>query len=337
MDCENAASCWKLIMSDCVKNRGLLSAAERFARENTAPATIVFGTSGWRGEIGTDYTFNNVRVVTSAIIEMFRNQEGPVMQAMGVSGFDEIKKRGAIVGHDNRFLGPDFAMEVIGLLQREGIRTWYAGEAPTPEFSAGIEMVGAACSINLTPSHNPANYAGFKFNPSDGGPAGSEITTKIEEISNRMMKEAVLIEAVKPKEIERIDLPALYLDYITQRKTIDLDCIREFVNKADCTICIDNVHGATRGRIQRILGESSKVKYLRTEDDFLFGGIAPEPSEKNMQGVGKVLKESKSRFRLGVIMDPDGDRIRHADADMQIPMNYFGAMAFHFLRVILKT
>ena len=52
-----------------------------------------------------------------------------------------------------------------------------------------------------------------------------------------------------------------------------------------------------------------------------------------MQGVEKVLKKSRARFRLGVIMDPDGDRIRHADAKMQIPMNYFGAMAFHYLHV----
>ncbi len=203
MGCEDAASCWKLIMSDISKNRGLLSVIEKFARENRAPAPIVFGTSGWRGEIGTDYTFNNVRVVTSAIIEMFRAEEGPVLQAMGVNGFEEIKRRGVIVGHDNRFLGPDFAMEVIGLLQREGIRTWYAGEAPTPEFSAGIEMLQAACSINLTPSHNPANYAGFKFNPSDGGPAGSEITERIEEISNRMMNEAVVIAAGRPERSRR--------------------------------------------------------------------------------------------------------------------------------------
>ena len=336
MGCEDAASCWKLIMSDSAKNRGLLSVAEGFARENTAPATIVFGTSGWRGEIGTDYTFNNVRVVTSAIIEMFRAEEGPVMQAMGLSGFDEIKKRGVIVGHDNRFLGPDFAMEVIGLLQREGISTWYAGEAPTPEFSAGIEMLKAACSINLTPSHNPANYAGFKFNSSDGGPASSEITAKIEEISNRMMKEAVVIEAVKPEQVEDIDLAALYLDYIEQRKTIDLKGIREFVTTSDCIICIDNVHGATRGRIPKILGSTGKIIYLRTEDDFLFGGVAPEPSEKNMAGVEKVLGQSSARFRLGIIMDPDGDRIRYSDGAMQIPMNYFGAMAFHFLHVYKK-
>jgi phosphomannomutase len=245
-----------------------------------------------------------------------------------------------IVGHDNRFLGPDFAKEVLGLLQKEGIRTWYAGEAPTPEFSAGIEMLHAACSINLTPSHNPARFAGFKFNPSDGGPAGPEITTKIEKIANRMMseirrggKESIMLQPVKSKSIEKIDLTQLYIKFITERNTLDIERIRDFINREDCIICIDNVHGSTRGRIERILGRSDKIKYLRTDDDFLFGGIAPEPSEKNMQGVGEVLKGSNARFKLGVIMDPDGDRIRHADAIMQIPMNYFGAMAFHFLHV----
>ena len=330
---KGAASCWKEIMSDVSKNKGLLSGIEKFARENMYPAKIVFGTSGWRGEIGTDFTFNNLRIVTLAIIEMFRSNDKPVMQAMGVSEFEEVKRRGIIVGHDNRFLGPEFAMEVIGLLQKNGIKTWYAGETVTPEFSAGIEMLNAACSINLTPSHNPANYAGFKFNPSDGGPAGAEITVKIEEIANRMMKESAVVHPVKPVDIERIDLTELYIKYIKERKTLDIERIKDFINKTDCVICVDNVHGATRGRIQRILGESDKIIYLRTEDDFLFGGVAPEPSEKNMQGVEKILRESRAKFRLGIIMDPDGDRIRFADAKMQIPMNYFGAMAFHFLHV----
>ena len=332
-DFRDAASCWKEILSDVSKNRGLLSVIEKFARENTAPAKIVFGTSGWRGEIGTDFTFNNLRIVASAIIEMLKSKDESVMQAIGVSGFEDVKKRGIIVGHDNRFLGPDFAMEVIGILQREGIKTWYAGEAATPEFSAGIEMLGAASSINLTPSHNPANYAGLKFNPSDGGAAGAGITVKIEEIADRMMRENAVLEPVKPENIEKIDLAELYIRYINERKTLDIEKIKNFISKEDCIICIDNVHGATRGRIQRILGESAKIKYLRTEDDFLFGGVAPEPSEKNMQGVERVLRESNARFRMGVIIDPDGDRIRHADANMQIPMNYFGAMAFHFLSV----
>ena len=334
---ENAAQCWKAIMSDVSKGRELLPVVEKFARENTSPSKVVFGTSGWRGEIGTDFTFNNVRIVTSAIIEMFKSNDKAVMEAMGVSDFDDIKRRGVIVGHDNRFLGPDFAMEVIGILQNEGIKAWYAGEAITPEFSAGIEMLNAACSINLTPSHNPANYAGFKFNPSDGGPAGTEITAKIEEIVNRMMSkpsaDSQQSAVGSQQPVDRIDLTYLYIKYITERKTLDIEKIRDFANKEDSIICVDNVHGATRGRIQRILGDSLKIKYLRTEDDYLFRGIAPEPSEKNMQGVEEVLRESNSRFKLGVIMDPDGDRIRYADGNMQIPMNYFGAIALHFLHV----
>jgi phosphomannomutase len=237
------------------------------------------------------------------------------------------------VGHDSRFLGHDFSIEVMGLLRKEGIRTWYAGEATTPEFSAGIEMLGAACSINLTPSHNPANYAGFKFNPSDGGPAGSEITTKIEERVNRMTGGPLPCDALPAGDVERIDLTALYIRYLRERGTLDIEKIRAFVENEDCIICVDTMHGATRGRVQRIIGESPRIHYLRTDDDYLFGGAAPEPSEKNMAGVEKSLGQSRAMFRLGVIMDPDGDRIRFSDGTMQIPMSYFGAMALHFLHV----
>jgi phosphomannomutase len=330
---DNAASCWKTILSDAKNSRNLLATIEKFARENTMPAKVVFGTSGWRGEIGSDFTFSNVRIVTSAIIEIFKEQDPAVMRAMGVSGFDEIKKRGVIVGHDNRFLGEDFANEVLGLLHKEGIRTWYADEAPTPEFSAGIEMLHAACAVNLTPSHNPANYSGFKFNPSDGGPAGSEITAKIEQIANRMMFDSSALASSVPGRIERTDLTELYIKYVRERRTLDIGTITDFISNEDCLICIDNVHGATRGRIPRIVGASAKIRYLRTDDDYLFGGIAPEPSERNMAGVERVLGEGTARFRLGVIMDPDGDRVRFTDGTMQIPMNYFGAMALHFLHV----
>lgn len=328
---ENASTVWKALMSDISRSKELLPVIERFARQNTEPAQIVFGTSGWRGEIGTDFTFNNVRIVTLSIIEMFKSNERDIMDAMGVIDFDDIKKRGVIVGHDNRFLGPEFAMEVIGLLQKEGIKTWYVGEATTPEFSSGIEMLNAACSINLTPSHNPANYAGFKFNPSDGGPAGTEITSKIEDIANNIMAKKLVVPSEKPRYIEKIDLTKLYIDYLKERKTIDLEKIKRFIADEDCMICIDNVHGATRGKIQRIIGESKNISFLRTEDDYLFGGVSPEPSEKNMEMVIEKLKSSNARYKIGAIMDPDGDRIRHADGVMQIPMNYFGAMAFHYL------
>lgn len=328
---KDATACWKEILSDPFNKRDLLRVIEIFARENNEPSRIIFGTSGWRGETGTDFTFNNVRIVTTAIVEMFKSNDRAVMDSIGVRDFEDIKRRGVIVGHDSRFLGPDFAIEVLGQLEKEGIRTWYAGEATTPEFSAGIEMTGAACSINLTPSHNPANYAGLKFNPSDGGPAGAEITTVIEGIANSMMEKKIIIPPARPDRINKIDLTELYIKYLIERKTIDLKRIKDFLREEDCLICIDHVHGATRGRIERIIGGNEKMRFLRTDDDYLFGGVAPEPSEKNMAGVMEVLKRSAAKFKLGAIMDPDGDRIRHADGHAQIPMNYFGAMAFHYL------
>ncbi|GAB4486063.1 MAG: phosphomannomutase [Thermodesulfovibrionales bacterium] len=330
---HNSTEIWRKILSDTARNRGLLCEIERFARENTAPARIVFGTSGWRGEIGTDFTFNNLRIVTTAIVGLLHSTDPAVMAALGVAGFDDVRQRGVIVGHDNRFLGREFAMEVIGILRKEDVRVWYAGEAATPEFSAGIEMLGAACAINLTPSHNPANYAGLKFNPADGGPAGADITSRIEEIANRIMLSSPTLPTPHPGAVEHIDLTSLYLEYLTRRGTIDLERIRNFLSSGDCLVCVDNVHGATRGKVQRLLGETPGVLCLRTEDDVLFGGVAPEPSERNMAAVEAALSAGSARLKLGVIMDPDGDRIRFCDGNRQIPMNYFGAMALHFLHV----
>ncbi|CAG0938356.1 phosphomannomutase [Candidatus Brocadiaceae bacterium] len=330
-DFKNAAECWKVILSDVKKNANLLNEIRRFAMENSTPTDVVFGTSGWRGETGTDFTFNNVRIVTTAIIEMFKTGGQKVMESLGVRDFDEVKRRGVIVGHDNRFLGPEFAASVMGLLTKEGIKVYYAGEATTPEFSAAIDMLHAACSINLTPSHNPSNYSGFKFNPSDGGPAGPEITKVIEKNANRLMAEKAVIHEVKPEDFHNIDTIKLYEDFLKKRGTLDFGRIRRFIKEEDCFLCIDHIHGATRTRPNILLGESAKIQYLRTEDNYLFGGIPPEPSAKNMKLVMDVLGKSTCKFRLGVIMDPDGDRIRFTDGDVDISMNHFGAMALHFL------
>ena len=144
-------------------------------------------------------------------------------------------------------------------LAAEGIKVLYAGETITPEFSTTIEMLGAACSINITPSHNPSNYLGLKFNPSDGGPAGPEITNYFQDEANRLMGEdgAETPDATGSVACEEIDTVALYLNYIRERGTLDLDKIRDFVRDGDCLIVVDHVHGATRGRPERLLNGSA--------------------------------------------------------------------------------
>ncbi len=325
-----ASKLWKELLSDPQNKRHLLYEIETLAKENTDPAEIHFGTSGWRGEIGSDFTMQNVRVLTKAIIEAVKSKEAVVLEEFGVNSFDEFKEKGIIVGHDNRILGKDFAFEVIGLLQSEGINCYYAGEAATPEFSAAVVELGAAASINLTPSHNPANYGGFKLNPADGGPAPESLTNIIEKIANEIMKKNPSIPSYFPGNIKRIDITELYIQFIKKQGLIDLEKIKEFLIKEKTQIAIDHMHGSTRGRLARILSfRPGKFICLRKEEDPLFGGVSPEPSEENLKLALSYLKENCLGF--AVIIDPDGDRVRFADLNRQIPMNYFGAMAFHYL------
>lgn len=336
MPYRNAEECWRALLKD--QEAPLLFEIEKFARENRDTVQVEFGTSGWRGEIGTDFTFANLATVTRAIVHTLRKDDPALKEALGTKGFEEVIQRGMIVGHDNRFLGHDFAREVMGILASEGIRVLYCGETSTPEISAAIEMLGAACAVNITPSHNPANYSGLKFNPSDGGPAGTEITDVIQAEANRLMAErGDPPRSPLPARFEEVDSTDVYIRYLRERMTIDLDRIRHFAHSGDSLIAVDHVHGSTRGRPERLLDArgilGSKLITLRTEDNYLFGGVAPEPSEVNMKGVVQCLRGSRAKFRVGVLMDPDGDRIRFADHAMQIPMNYFGAMALHFLHV----
>jgi len=337
MGFKNAEECWKVIQDEIRPD--LLMEIDKFARTNEAPAHVEFGTSGWRGIIGADFTFHNVRIVTQAIINTLKNTDSVIRNALNSPDFKMVQKTGVIVGHDNRFLGPQFAKEIIDMLIAEGIKVFYCGETTTPQISAAIDVLGASCSINITPSHNPSPYAGLKFNPSDGGPAGSEITDCIQNEANRMMRDPIKKSSqTRVSEIpKKFDPIETYLIFLRNRNTLDLSKIRNFVHTADCLVVVDHVHGATRRVPQFLLDASDilnkKLVLLRTNDDYLFGGVAPEPSAKNMATALGILQQSAAKFRIGAIMDPDGDRIRLADHKQQIPMNYFGAMALHFLYV----
>ncbi|RME68668.1 MAG: phosphomannomutase, partial [Nitrospirae bacterium] len=144
----NAEACWEEIKKTL--NRDLLEDIAGFARQNEAPTSVTFGTSGWRGIIGSDFTLRNVKVVTQAIVNILKSEDPSLRKALGTEDFEEVKRRGIIVGRDNRFMGDEFSKAVMSLLTREGIKVFYAGQTTTPEISASIEMLNAACSINIT-------------------------------------------------------------------------------------------------------------------------------------------------------------------------------------------
>ena len=330
---EAIAQLWKKIQSpdfNPATDMPLVENVKQMALTSQEPAKVNFGTSGWRGVVGSEFTIRNLQVVGAAILRMYREASPQLFEALGIQNFDELKEKGLVIGHDNRLLGKEFCMAVAGQFEKAGVKIYYGGEMATPEFSTAVEMLSAACSINMTPSHNPSQYNGIKFNPADGGPAGSEITDVITALSNDMMK-SHQFEPVGEVAWEIIEPVKIYKDFLIKQETIKFGRIQKLIDEGRLTLVCDYVHGSTRGRPAALLGNPECLINLRTEDDPLFGGVAPEPSSKNLELVRQALDASKNWFRLGTIFDPDGDRIRFYDGTREIDMNSFGAIAFHYM------
>ncbi|MDD2466689.1 MAG: phosphoglucomutase [Desulfobulbus sp.] len=313
---------------------------------------IKFGTSGWRGMLGKDLYIRSVAVVTAAILNLYRNAENDedLRQALGVNSFAEMQRRGCVVGFDNRFGGPNLALAAVNVLCANGVSVFYAGEATTGALSASVLIRNAAFSINLTPSHNPMEYGGFKYNAADAGPAAPILTDTITRLSREYIQaeQVPLIPTNLDLQTPLADLPNLVIeDALASWQQLIRDgeglhgvaydqLLTDFASNKDIIVCVDTVHGASRRYISRLLNNppEDRLILLRDRKDPTFGGIAPEPSSINMQPTLRTLASRSEPLKIGAIIDPDGDRIRFTDGDIEISMNQFGAMAYHFLHEV---
>ena len=313
---------------------------------------VAFGTSGWRGTLGKDLFVRSVAVVSAAILGMYREAEGDeaLRHALGVEDFATMRQRGCVVGFDNRFGGPLLARTAIAVLRANGVKIYYAGEATTGALSASVLLRRAAFSINLTPSHNPLEYGGFKYNAADGGPAAPILTDTITRLTGEYMASDTvdLIPAALDLDTPLEELPDVVVEDALaswQRLVrdnvhlhgIDYDrLLADLARNSQIAVCVDPVHGAARNYLHRLLHNPppERLTLLRATADPTFGGIAPEPSSANMQPVLATLSARPEPLKIGAIIDPDGDRIRFTDGDIEISMNQFGAMAYHFLHEI---
>ena len=129
--------------------------------------TIKFGTDGWRGRIGDDYTFDNVRRCAQGFAT-FLQQNGRASQ-------------GIVIGHDKRFQAEYFAQAAAEVIAANGIHVWLTdGATPTPAISYAVvdKQVGGA--VNITASHNPFWDCGFKVRDPQGGAIPPQDLKKIE-------------------------------------------------------------------------------------------------------------------------------------------------------------
>jgi len=325
---------------------------EILTNNNQPLQPIKFGTSGWRGMLGKELFLRSVAVVTAAILSLYRDaeQDKALREPLGINSFAEMQRRGCVVGFDNRFGGPILARAVVNVLCANNVTVYYAGEATTGALSASVLIRNAAFSINLTPSHNPMEYGGFKYNAADAGPAAPILTDTITSLARQYMQaeEVPFVANGLNLQTPLAELPNLVTeDALASWQQLIRDGQRlhgiaydqlldDFAANDQMVVCVDTVHGASRRSIKRLLNNppQERLIVLRDNDDPTFGGIAPEPSSINMQPTMRALAARNEPLKIGAIIDPDGDRIRFTDGDIEISMNQFGAMAYHFLHEI---
>ena len=256
---------------------------------------IAFGTDGWRGVIGDDFVFANVRRVAAAIAAYVRAEGEP--------------DRGLVIGYDTRFLSPESAQVAAETVAAAGIPVTLADKpTPTPALSYATVARRAAGAIVITASHNPYRWNGVKFKAPYGGSASLAIMKSIE--SHVHETDTLPARAPQPRRgvVETVDLVSPYLERL--KSMVHLDRIhasgRRFV--------IDPMYGAGCGCIARLF-EEARIPYreIHSERNPLFPGLNPEPIEPHVSDLRAAVLETG--FDAGLATDGDADRVGAMDRD----------------------
>lgn len=256
---------------------------------------IKFGTDGWRGIIGEDFTFANVRRCAQATAEHFMGTRGGDCQV--------------IIGYDTRFASQRFAQAVAEVLAGNGLRVLLCSAAsPTPVISFGVVQEKAAGAIIITASHNPAEWNGFKIKTADGASAPAEVERNVEDhLASRSngdgVKRVALEEGLNRGGIRYIDIRPSYAARMAE--LVDLESIR----KAGLNLVVDSMFGAGADYFRGILaGGGTRVVEIHAEPNPLFPGIKqPEPIGPNLAQLCDLVKQTKAD--VGLATDGDADRI----------------------------
>ena len=277
---------------------------------SVATQRVAFGTSGHRGS-SFELSFNEWHVLAiSQAICLYR-------QSKGIDG-------PLFLGADTHALSTPASVTALEVLAANGVQVMISQDdefTPTPAVSHAIicynrgRTSGLADGIVITPSHNPPESGGFKYNPPNGGPADSDVTKWIESKANELLAEKVLgVTRMSYEKALRADTTHRH-DYVNTyvadlKNVIDMDAIRG----ANLRLGVDPLGGAGV-RYWSAIGEhyvlNLDVVNKHVDPTFRFmsvdwdGKIRMDPSSNfAMQG----LIGLKDRYQVAFACDPDHDR-----------------------------
>ena len=255
--------------------------------------------------IARDFTFANVRVASQAVADYLK--AGLADPASDIHG----REPRVIIAYDCRFLGRPFALAVAEVFTANSLTPLLCQrDTPTPVLSFAIRQRRAIGGINITASHNPPEYSGFKFSRHDGAGAPPEATTPIEETIARLQRESWSFPSavIGTFSCKGLDPQEEYFRHI--RKLADFSAIK----KARLKVAVDVMHGCGRGYLDTLLQEAgARLTVLHADLNPLFGGHPPEPSAEHLGEMIKFVRAGHAR--LGLATDGDADRFGVVDSD----------------------
>jgi phosphoglucomutase len=258
---------------------------------------IHFGTSGWRGIVGQDFTFRNVRLVLEATLEVLR-ERGEV---------GEI-----IVSYDTRLLSEKFAREAVAVFTHHGVVTVMSErDLPSPCLAYAVRERGATLGVMFTASHNPAEYNGVKLFTTHGTYAPREFTNAIEAA---VAAKADRFDDFYVPQAQLAKTAPLAEGYLASlERDIDWDAIR----RSGLVVAVDPLYGTAREFLDRILlAHDIPTHVVHTTKDPYFGGYAPECTPQNLAGLREKLRASGAM--IGLATDGDADRFGVVDGACRV-------------------
>jgi phosphomannomutase len=275
---------------------------------------IKFGTDGWRDVIANGFTVGNVARISRAAARWLLSQE-------------REKEGSVIIGYDTRFGGKMFAETAAKVFALTGIKVYLSDRfISTPAVSYGVIHKSASMGIVITASHNSFEYNGFKVKGSYGGPLMEQDTRNIEdmipEVNEIHLDSLHFDDYVEKGMIEYIDLEKIYLDHI--RDNFDLDSIE----KSGFTFAFDAMYGSGQHVIKKLL---PNVHNVDCQQDYSFGGIPPEPLERNLKKFAGFIRKN-GNIDCAIAVDGDADRIALFDGfGNYIDSHHIMLLLIHYL------
>ena len=268
---------------------------------------LEFGTAGLRGIIGAGINRMNIYVVRRAT-------QGLANHIIKQGGAD----KGVAIAYDSRHMSPEFAEEAALTLAANGIKAYkFESLRPTPELSFAVRELGCIAGINITASHNPPEYNGYKVYWEDGAqftpPHDKGVTAEVLAITDLSTVKTTDVESAKAAGKYEIIGEAIDDKYIAQVKAQVVN--QEAIDKMQDSIQIvyTPLHGTGNIPARRALAEIGFTHVYVVPDQELPDGDFPTVSYPNPEAeeafeLGLALAKEKDAD-LVLATDPDADRL----------------------------